>query len=99
MLNKDKHEMGKITKKILREEFIGLPVTIRGARNRYNEGISGKITNETKHTITIKTRKGEKRIMKKGNTFEINLGERGIVRIQGDIICSRPEDRLKMRIR
>ena len=52
--------------------------------------IKGTIINETKHTLTIKTDKGNKTIIKNPHTIIIN-GEK----INGKDINKRPEDRLK----
>jgi RNase P/RNase MRP subunit p29 len=44
--------------------IIGTHITITKAKNASLIGITGTIIDETKHTITIATPKGEKRIIK-----------------------------------
>jgi RNase P/RNase MRP subunit p29 len=52
--------------------------------------LKGKVINETKQTITIKTQKGEKRVIKKLHTFIIN----GAM-IPGERFLGRIEERIK----
>jgi len=70
-------------------ELIGLDVNVVG-RN-----ISGKVVDETKNSILIETKKGERKTaMKMNNTFEFALPE-GKIAIDGKDISGRAEDRIK----
>ena len=74
------------------QEFIGKKTMITKAANKHQQGINGKIIDETKNTFTIRTNIKEIKIQKHGNTFEINNEI-----INGDKITKRPEDRIKIK--
>ena len=72
--------------KIEKGEWIGV-----AAKIHYNKNVfEGKIIDETKNTIIIKTQEGEKKILKQNAKIEIN----GKL-IDGKKITKRPEDRIK----
>lgn len=72
--------------KIEKGEWIGVTAKIY-----YNEKVfEGKIIDETKNTVTIKTNKGEKKILKTNAKIEIN----GTL-MDGKKLTKRPEDRIK----
>ncbi len=75
-------------------ELIGLDVEVINSSSYYLIGLKGKIIDETKNTFLVKTKKGIKRIPKKGNIFLFNLRNMH-VKIKGDEICFRPEERTK----
>ena len=77
-------------KKFMLEEFIGKDIQAK------RENIKGKIIDETKSTFTVKTTKGEKKILKKGNTFTFQPDG---IEIKGDDIIVRPEDRIKFMVK
>lgn len=81
-------------KNILKHEFIGLWVEIIKSTNKAQIGLKGKIVDETKNTIKIETRKGEKIIQKNGTIFKIKF-PRGSVVVNGNEINVRPEDRIR----
>ena len=84
----------------MRHELVGLEVKIIHSSNRDLEGIQGKVVNETKKTITIEDGEGNEKIIPKGSTtFHFTLPEGVTVEIDGKIIVSRPEDRIKKRFR
>ena len=74
--------------KELRQELIGKPIVVEGTK------ISGTIINETKNTITIETTQGQKRVNKNNHEFIITTAQ-GKMRVAGQIIMVRPEDRIK----
>jgi ribonuclease P protein subunit POP4 len=74
------------------QEFIGKKIRIINAKNKTQQNIEGKIIDETKNTITIKTQNKTVNIIKKENIMEIN-GQR----IDGKKITKRPEDRIKIK--
>jgi ribonuclease P protein subunit POP4 len=85
---------------IMRHELVGLEVKIIHSSNGDLEGIKGKVVNETKKTITIEDGEGNEKIIPKGSTtFHFTLPEGVTVEIDGKIIVSRPEDRIKKRFR
>ncbi|MBT4114756.1 ribonuclease P protein subunit [Candidatus Woesearchaeota archaeon] len=83
-------------KNITKHELIGLPVRIVNARNPANLKISGKITDETNHTVVIEQGGKEKRVFKKCVELELDLGNEKIT-VKGSDIEGRPWDRVKKR--
>ena len=76
-----------MNKKILRSEFIGKKAKIKNQNQTFN----GLIVDETKNTITIKTKDEQKKIIKSSSIIEID----GIV-IDGKKISKKPEERIKL---
>lgn len=85
-------------KNIIRHELIGLPVTIKQSSNKSNIGISGKVINETKNLLVIKTKKGEKRIQKKKSNFMFTVKNKKII-VEGNYLVAKPEDRVKKKVK
>lgn len=84
----------------MRHELVGLEVKIIQSSHGDLEGIKGKVVNETKKTLTIEDGEGNEKIIPKGSTkFNFILPEGLKVEIDGKIIVSRPEDRIKKRFR
>ena len=75
---------------VLRTELIGKFVEVLDSTNKANIGIRGKITDETKHTIII----DKKTLFKKNITIKIQN-----LKINGKKLVSRPEDRIKVKIK
>ncbi|HLD87336.1 MAG TPA: ribonuclease P protein subunit [Candidatus Nanoarchaeia archaeon] len=71
-----------------RQEFIGSLVKVEST------GIEGKIIDETRSTFTIQTKDDEKRVEKNTHSFIITT-QHGKVKIPGDRIRMRPEDRIR----
>lgn len=74
--------------KALRGELIGVEVEARG--------IKGIIIDETKNTFVVKEGGKKKKAAKKNNEFIFNFPEFR-VKVDGNMIALRPEDRIKMR--
>lgn len=84
----------------MRQEFIGLPVEVVGGSHEGLKGIKGKVVDETRNTIKIEDDEGKEKIIpKKEAIFHFKLPDDTVVEIQGNIIVSRPEDRIKKRFR
>ena len=81
-------------KDIAKHEIIGLKARIAGSRNKDNIGLKGKIINETKETITIKTSKGNKMLFKNNIKLELDVNKKRVL-IEGALLAGRPEDRVK----
>ena len=79
---------------VIAHELIGLDVKIVESTNRYMEGIEGKVVDETQNTLVIEGEKGLKRVPKKGNVFIFKFAGHN-VRVRGDLIAFRPEERIK----
>lgn len=85
----------KITKEnIGMHELNGLKVKVTKSNDKTKK-ISGKIIKETKNLLIIETKKREKKIPKKEIEIEFELkGEK--VKINGEKILFKPEDRIKV---
>jgi ribonuclease P protein subunit POP4 len=74
----------------MNQEIIGLDLAVTKSNNKNLIGITGRIINETKNTITITMNNAQKTIIKNNNTFLIG----GKV-VNGSDINRRSEDRIK----
>jgi len=88
--------MKKVTKDIVRCEFIGKKAKVVNSKNK-NMKIEGTIIDETKNMFIIREGDKKKKVTKKGNTFEIII-KTNKVRINGDLLLARPEERIKMKV-
>ena len=75
----------------MRSELIGLDVEVLSAPF---SGISGRVVDETKRTLTIESDGTERMVPKPGNEFRFAYEGRTID-IIGSEIMHRPEDRIK----
>jgi ribonuclease P protein subunit POP4 len=80
-------------------ELIGLHAKVVESTNADSVGITGRIIDETRNTLTIDTIGREKKLIKHGNTFDLTLSDNDTVRIAGDLIVGRPEDRVAKMLR
>jgi ribonuclease P protein subunit POP4 len=72
------------------QEIIGKTIKIINSKNKSDVDITGKIIDETKKTIVVKTKKGEKRLLKNNITIMINHQK-----IEGKKLLKRSEERIK----
>jgi ribonuclease P protein subunit POP4 len=84
---------------LVRHELIGLEAEVITSTNQSAVGIKGTVIDETRETIVIETAKGEKRLAKKDCTLRFTLPSGEAVRVDGKVLISRPEDRLKKKLR
>jgi len=85
-----------ITKENLRlHELIGLSARVSQSLSRPYEGASGVVVDETKNTLVLSGKGGERRIPKKGCIFEFILPSGEKAKLEGDGIAFRPFDRPK----
>jgi len=90
----------KVTPALLRHEFIGLEAKVIRSTHPGYIGISGKIIDETKKTLIILGKDGEKRIIPKNvAVFHFKLQDGTVVEVNGKVIVGSPEERLKRKIR
>jgi len=88
-----------VPENILRHELIGLDVKIVHSPNRFIQGRSGLIVNESKNMVTL-SRKGMNILVPKNvATFRIKLADGRIVDVDGKRLVGRPENRLKAKVR
>ena len=85
--------MPRTVENLPRHELIGLHVEVEEHSDSNKIGISGEVLDETRDMLRI----GDKWVEKEGTVFLFELDEEE-VRIKGDIIKKRPEDRLKMKL-
>ena len=84
---------------ILRHEMIGLTVKIHDSNDKKKIGTNGKIIDETQKTFKIKIKEKILTIPKEGCIFNMNLPDGSIVKVDGNKIISRPEDRIQKKYR
>lgn len=83
---------------IIYHELIGLNVKIIESSDKSLIGLSGRIMNETKNTLGIKTLRGARIIPKKNVKLQISFQDDANVILHCKEIAYRPEDRIeKMR--
>ena len=78
--------------KIFPFELIGKEICIVESTNKFNQGICGKIVDETKSTLVVEQNGKMKRLLKNNITFK--LSPKGTI-IYGKEINKRPEERIK----
>jgi len=93
-VEKQKMQNQSEEKMLVKDELIGLKVTIRECTDKTLENTSGVIIDETKNTFLIETKNGVKRIAKDIAKFEFEYEGRKIL-ISGSRLKYRPEDRIK----
>ncbi len=86
-----------VSPSVVQYQFIGLETTVVKSSNPDVVGISGKVVDETRNTLTILQDNTEKVIVKDASVFEFVLPDKTVVEIDGKVIMGRPEDRLKRR--
>lgn len=81
---------------LVRHELIGLKVKILDAKNKSLKKISGIVIDETYNTLIIEKKNKKRKIVpKKGTVFLFYLENGKKVKVIGDVLIGRPEDRLK----
>ena len=80
---------------LVRHELISLPVKIVKSTDTTQKGITGKIIDETYNTLKIETKNGEKSVIKENCVFMFTLPNKTKVQVDGKLLVSRPEDRIK----
>lgn len=86
-----------VSPSVVQYEFIGLETTVVKSSNPDVVGLSGKVVDETRNTLTILQDNTEKVIVKDTSVFEFVLPDKTVVEIDGKVVLGRPEDRLKRR--
>ncbi len=85
-----------LTKKNLKKhEFMGLEVEVLKSKNETQKGIKGKVVYETQKIIEIESKNGEKNIQKSGSVFKFTLPNGEKMKIIGNEISVRPEERIR----
>jgi ribonuclease P protein subunit POP4 len=79
---------------VANHELIGLRVRVVDNANPYNVGLAGRVVDESKNTFTIEDDSGEKVMPKEYGVFEFMLPDGRRIRLNGNLLVSRPEDRI-----
>jgi len=75
---------------------MGLRTEVEDSSNSDVKGLCGIVVDETRNMLVIENERGEeKKIPKTGNIFVFELNGEVRVRVKGDMLVSRPEDRIK----
>lgn len=81
---------------LVRHELISLPIKILKSADPTQKGLSGKVIDETYNTIKIEAKDGkEKTAIKENCVFVFTLPNKTKVQVDGKLLVSRPEDRIK----
>lgn len=88
-----------LPKNLIRHELIGLTIEIVESTNKFQTGIKGMVVDETKNILTIETDKGLKKIQKKGSIFIFKIPNGKKVKVIGNKIVARPEERIKLKVK
>ena len=86
-------------KELVRHELIGLEVKVAESTNRSAAGLEGTVTDESRNTLTIRTEKGPKKLVKEQCVFSFLLPSGERVRVDGKVLVGRPEDRIKKKLK
>jgi len=76
-------------------ELIGLKARVAESLSLPHRGISGMVVDETKNTLVLRTKTGEKAVPKKGCVFAFVLPGGKKAMLSGGKIAFRPYDRPK----
>lgn len=87
--------MPRTPENLAKHELIGLNVEVDSHGDNNMEGLSGVVVDETQNFLKIETEKGVKMVEKKEGSFVFELDD-AQVRILGELISKRPEERVKM---
>ncbi len=85
----------KTPENIVRHELIGLEVSVSESKDKTLFSLKGIVVDETRQTLIIRSAGKEKTVIKDQCIFVFCLPSKACVRIDGKILVSRPEDRIK----
>ncbi len=83
---------------ILRHELTGLSVRVVNATHKGYK-CEGKIVAETRNTIDVEQKGSVKTLPKDCIVLELDLPDKYVVRVDGKLLVSRPEDRIRKKYR
>jgi ribonuclease P protein subunit POP4 len=82
---------------IMRHELIGLKTIVARSSNLSLVGTRGRIIDETRNTVKLSTRQGDKVVPKGVAVFRFDLSDGTIVEVEGAKLVGRSENRMKAR--
>jgi len=80
---------------LVRHELIGLEVKIAKSTDPTQRKLKGKVIDETYNTLKVEVKGKEKTIPKANSVFIFILPNKTKVQVEGKLLISRPEDRIK----
>lgn len=80
---------------LIYHELIGLKVEVESSPDPDQVGLSGVVVDETHHLLVLETPRGRRLIPKSHRVFLFTLPSGRRVRVLGDKIVGRPEERVK----
>ena len=84
---------------LVRHELIGLQVRIADSKNKELIGLQGRVVDESRNTLTAEIKGREKKFVKEQCVFSFYLPDsKKWVKVDGDVIVARPEDRIKKKL-
>ncbi len=86
-------------KNLIYNELLGLNLSIHKSTSSSMIGLAGKVVDETRNMLLIEAADGEKKLPKSSSTFIFALSSGENVMVDGRLLVSRPEDRIKKRVR
>jgi ribonuclease P protein subunit POP4 len=86
------------SKNLIRHELIGLNAEIKDSDNASQIGLKGKVIDEKMNILVIRTKNGDKTVEKKSVEITFFIDEKKVA-IDGKQLVSRPEDRIKKKIK
>ncbi|MHA2065618.1 MAG: ribonuclease P protein component 1 [Candidatus Thorarchaeota archaeon] len=86
-------------KELVRHELIGLEARVLESSNPSQVGLSGRVVDETRQTLSLETKKGVKSFAKDQCVFSFRLPSGESVKVEGKLLVSRPEDRIKKKLK
>lgn len=89
----------KVTPAVLQQELVGLHAEVVESSNSHLLGIKGKVIDETRNLLIILHKNKKKAVVKDTAVFHFKLSDGTIVKINGETLVGRPEQRVKRRIR
>jgi ribonuclease P protein subunit POP4 len=80
---------------LIKHELIGLHAKVVKSTNASNEGVEGRIVDESYRTITIESNGKDKKIFKENVILIVELPDRKKVQVEGKLLLARPWERIK----
>jgi ribonuclease P protein subunit POP4 len=86
------------SKNLIYHELIGLNLEVTNSSTKSLIGLKGKVIDETKKTLTIETSDNDEKLLPKDvSIFQFEIPDGTFVEVDGKVLLSRPEDRIKKR--
>jgi len=84
---------------LLKHELIGLRVKVISSGNKSQIGMNGRVADETRNTIVIRTETKNKTVIKAQVILVFTLSSGEEVKVEGRMLSGRSQDRVKKRLK